>query len=133
MEVLLALLQECVTRHGPDLSCRSHQTSLPQVPVDQERHIPMWESRRAVSRRLPVSYGVWHGTQEGTQHTLLTGILTLALQLLQGLLQPIWPFPAEVARGQALPALQLVWHDASAAAGTVPEGRAPQVSQHRGL
>lgn len=128
MEVPLALLQERVTRHGPDLSCRSHQTSLAQVPVDQERHIPMWESRWAVSRRLPVCYGVWHGVQEGTRHTLLTGILTLALRLLQGLLQPNLPYPAEVTRGLALPVLQL-----SAAAGTVPEGRAPQVSQHRGL
>lgn len=93
----------------------------------------MWESCWAVSRRLPVCYGVWHSVQEGTRHTLLTGILTLALRLPQGLLQPNLPFPAEVARGQALPVLQLAWHNISAAGGTVPEGRAPQVSQHRAL
>lgn len=46
MKVLLPLPQEYLTCHHqtPNPACRSRQTSLSQVLVDQERHIPLQES-----------------------------------------------------------------------------------------
>lgn len=85
MKVLLPLLQEYLTCHHqtPDPACRSRQTSLSQVLVDQERHIPLQESFVTA-----VSQSTWQpqvrypeGTMPHTSHRDLNACPSLSCTL----------------------------------------------------
>lgn len=85
MKVLLPLLKEYLTCHHqtPDPACRSCQTSLSQVLVDQERHIPLQESFMTA-----VSQSTWQpqvryseGTMPHTSHWDLNACPSLSCTL----------------------------------------------------